>query len=78
MAKESRKLQVTLPAEVAAAFADGDEEAGAQLRELVVVELFREDRLTLGEGARVLGLALHDFIELLGRHQVTVLAAGEE
>jgi predicted HTH domain antitoxin len=41
--------------------------------DLVAVDLYRQGSLTLGQAARVAGMALGDFIDLLGQLRVPVL-----
>lgn len=60
-------------AQVAAA--QGSEQADAYQRalQLIGVELYRDDLLTLGQGAKLAGLALDVFIDLCGRFNVPIL-----
>ena len=39
-------------------------------RELVALELVRQGRISIGKGAKLLGIAKADFIQILARHQV--------
>jgi len=41
--------------------------------ELIAVDLYRQETLTLGQAARLAGMALGDFIDLCGRLHVPVL-----
>ncbi len=41
-----------------------------RLRELFVVELFREGRISSGKGAELLGISLWSFLQLLSKHQI--------
>ena len=60
-------------ADVAAA--RGEEAAATYQRalELMAVELYRDETLTLGQGAKLAGLHLNDFIDLCGRLRVPIL-----
>jgi len=49
-----------------------------RLRELIVVELFREGRVSSGKGARILGMSKRAFIELLGRRGVPCFTESPE
>lgn len=39
-------------------------------RELVALKLVRQGRISIGKGAKLLGIAKVDFIQILARHQV--------
>jgi predicted HTH domain antitoxin len=43
-----------------------------QALEQAVVELYKEGEISSGAGAELLGMPLYDFIQLLGRHQVSI------
>jgi hypothetical protein len=53
----------------------GSEQADAYRRvlQLLAVELYRDDLLTLGQSATLAGLVLSDFIDLCGRLDVPIL-----
>lgn len=41
-----------------------------RLRELIAIELFREERISSGKGAELLGMSKREFIQLLAQHGV--------
>ena len=41
-----------------------------RLREMMVVELFREGRISSGKGAELLHIPLWDFVQLVGSHNI--------
>lgn len=77
VSKENRPAAWIMSAEKLAqvAAARGEEAAGAYQRalELLAVELYRDATLTLGQGAKLAGLLLGDFIDLCGQLRVPVL-----
>ncbi|MCI0489798.1 MAG: UPF0175 family protein [Blastocatellia bacterium] len=46
--------------------------------EQAVLELYREQEISTGTGAEMLGLPLHDFILFLGRHDLSIFPSTEE
>ncbi|GEM_PF-4445088 len=77
VSKENRPVAWILSAEkLAQVAAARGEEAGNTYQlalELLAVELYREATLTLGQGAMLAGMSLHDFIDLCGRLYVPIL-----
>jgi PHD/YefM family antitoxin component YafN of YafNO toxin-antitoxin module len=65
-------------AQVAAARGAEPAEAYQRVLELIAVEVYRAGTLTLGQAAKLAGLALADFIDLCGRLRVPVLWEPEE
>ncbi len=58
-----------VPQAVVAVLAPG-ENAGRQVLELALIQLFREERASSGYAADALGMSQWEFIQLLGRHGV--------
>ncbi|HID56713.1 TPA: UPF0175 family protein [Candidatus Poribacteria bacterium] len=54
------------------------EQLEARLRELIVLQLFREGRISSGKGAELLGLSKLDFIRLLARHGLSYFTESPE
>ena len=77
VSKENRPVAWILSAEKLAqvAAARGEEAAAAYQRalELIAVELYRQAVLTLGQGAKLAGMSLSDFIDLCGSLNVPIL-----
>ena len=46
----------------------------SKIKELTVLELFRQERISSGKGAELLGMSKWDFIELLGRNNIPYFA----
>lgn len=42
------------------------------LKEQTVLRLYKEEKISTGTGARLLGIPLYDFIRFLGEHQVSI------
>ena len=49
-----------------------------QALEQAVLELYKAREISTGTGARMLGLALHDFIQFLGRSEVSLFNFTDE
>lgn len=43
-----------------------------------VLELYKEREISTGTGAKMLGMPLYDFIQFLGKHQVSIFPSTEE
>jgi predicted HTH domain antitoxin len=50
----------------------------ARLRELIVLQLFREGRISSGKGAELLGISKLEFIQLLARHGIPYFTEAPE
>lgn len=72
------EVRVTLPPEVASALGEANEDRAARVQEAVVVDLYRTAKLSCGRAAELLGVNLHDFIDLLAKHRVPVVDPDEE
>jgi predicted HTH domain antitoxin len=46
--------------------------------EQAVLELYKEGMISIGTGARLLGLPMYDFIEFLGMHDLSIFPSTEE
>jgi hypothetical protein len=60
-------------ARVTAAMGPESAEVYRSVLQLIAVELYRDGNLTLGQGAKLAGLAASEFIDLCGRLQVPIL-----
>ena len=49
-----------------------------QTLEQTVLELYKQREISTGTGARMLGLPLHDFIQFLGKHEVSIFEFTDE
>jgi predicted HTH domain antitoxin len=81
VSKENRPAAWLLSAEnlarVVAARGDATADAYQRALELIAVELYRDATLTLGQGAKLAGMALGDFIDLCARLDVPILWESE-
>lgn len=77
VSNDNRPVAWIVSAEKLAQIIADDGEVAAETYEralqLIAVELYREATLTLGQGARLAGLSLSDFIDLCARLQVPIL-----
>ncbi len=65
-----KDFHVTLPKEVVRAFGWKDSEVPSRVREALVMDLLRLDRLSEAQAAKILGLARWELLELMGRYGV--------
>ena len=70
-------VELDLPDEVVAALA-GEDVAG-KLREILVMELLREHRISQGRAAEILGVRRDNLFQLMTKYQISVIdLSGEE
>ncbi len=63
-------VQMEFPTDFLSILNVSKRELERRLREMVVVELFREGRISSGKGAELLDLPLWDFLKLLASHKI--------
>jgi hypothetical protein len=68
-----KDFQVSLPAEVVGGFGWDDSEVPRRVREALVMDLLRLDRLSEADAAGMLQLARWELLELMGRYEVPVV-----
>ena len=54
------------------------ERVGKHALEKAMLELYKEREISTGTGAKMLGLPLYDFIQFLGKHEVSIFPFTEE
>jgi hypothetical protein len=65
-----KDFQVSLPQEVVGGFGWDDAEVPRRVREALVMDLVRLDRLSEADAAGMLNLARWEMLELMGRYDV--------
>ncbi len=65
-----KDFHVSLPQEVVGAFGWSDSEVPRRVREALVMDLLRLDRLSEAQAASILGLARWELLDLMGRYDV--------
>ena len=73
-----RQFRVALPEEVLEALNWQDAEVPRRVRETLVMELLRLDRLSEAQAARVLGLERWELLETMGRYHVPAIRISPE
>ena len=73
-----KRFEVELPDEVLDAFGWQEAETPRKLRELVVMELLRDDRLSEAQAAELLQLDRWKLLELMGRYRVPAIRMSPE
>jgi uncharacterized protein UPF0175 len=68
-----KDFHVTLPQEVVSGFGWKDSEVPRRVREALVMDLLRLDRLSEAQAAKILGLARWELLELMGRYDVSAV-----
>lgn len=72
-----RTVVVELPEELLVMLGSPDE-AAARLKEAVVLDLLRRERLTQGEAAHLLDMSLWDFLPFMAQHRIETGPATSE
>jgi hypothetical protein len=65
-----KDFQVSLPSEVVGGFGWKDSEVPSRVREALVMELLRLDRISEAQAAAILALTRFELIEMMGRYDV--------
>jgi hypothetical protein len=65
-----KDFHVTLPQEVVGGFGWNDSEVPHRVREALVMDLLRLDRLSEAQAAKIPGLARWELLELMGHYEV--------
>jgi hypothetical protein len=66
-------FEVMLPEELVANFGWREAEVPARIREALVMELLRLDRLSEAQAAAILGLNRWQLVDLMGQHRVPAI-----
>jgi predicted HTH domain antitoxin len=69
-------LEVELPDEVLTHVRD--EEIASKAKEALVMELLREQHISQGKAAELLGMHRHDLFDLMGKYKVPAIDMTEE
>ena len=73
-----RTLCVEIPADLVLAAGMDGEDISAQATRLIALELFREDKVSLGRAAELCRLPIEKFMEFAGRHNVPLHYGAED
>jgi len=73
-----KDFQVSLPPEVVGAFGWNDSEVPQRVREALVMDLLRLDRLSEAQAASILRLERWELLELMGRYDVPAVRMSVE
>jgi len=73
-----KEFRVTLPQEVIGGFGWKDAEVPHRVREALIMDLLRVDRLSEAQAAKILGLARWELLELMGRYDVPAVRMSVE
>lgn len=64
-------VELNVPRDLLGALNVTEKELGPHLKKLVALELFREERISSGKAAELLGISKAEFIDLLDRHGIS-------
>ena len=67
------KLSLEFPRSLVEGFWIDEATASAEMKEAVVLDLFRQKRISIRKGAELLGLSYHAFLALLARRQISIV-----
>ncbi len=73
-----KDFHVSLPPEVLGAFGWNDSEVPRRVREALVMDLLRLDRLSEAQAATILRLARWELLDLMGRYDVPAVRMSVE
>ncbi|MGH7780535.1 MAG: UPF0175 family protein [Candidatus Binataceae bacterium] len=73
-----KDFHVSLPQEVIGGFGWNESEVPRRVREALVMDLLRLDKLSEAQAASILGLARWELLELTGRYDVPVVRMSSE
>lgn len=73
-----KDFNVSLPQEVVRAFGWNDSEVPQRVREALVMDLLRLDRLSEAQAAAILRLARWELLDLMGRYDVPAVRMSVE
>lgn len=68
---ETLKVELDLPRDLLGALNVSKSELGPRLKTLIALELFREERISSGKAAELMGISKTEFIGLLDRHGIS-------
>ena len=71
------KLSVEFPESLVAGLWIDEATASEKMKEAVVLDLFRQKRISIRKGAELLGLSYREFLDILSRRQVPITDYGE-
>lgn len=72
------RFVVSLPEDLLVGFGLGESEVSERVREALVMDLLRLDRLSEGQAADILGLSRWELLDLMGRYRVSAIRIGPE
>jgi hypothetical protein len=73
-----KNFHVSLPQEVVCGFGWNESEVPSRVREALVMDLLRLDRLSEAQAATILGVARWELLALMGRYDVPAVRMGAE
>jgi len=65
------KVNLRLPKDLLGALNIPETQLEAHILELVALELFRQERISTGKAAELLGISKWEFIQLLAQHNIS-------
>ena len=68
--RQQISVQLDFPIEILGALDVTRSQLAARLRELIVLEMYRERQISSGKGAELLGMSKWEFIQFAARHDV--------
>ena len=67
------KISLEFPQSLVEGFWIDEATASAEMKEAVVLDLFRQKRISIRKGAELLGLSYRGFLALLSRRQISII-----
>ena len=65
-------ISVSVPAEILLSLREDEDEFANNMKLMSAVKLYENQKLSIGQGARLAGLSEDDFIKILGKNQISI------
>jgi predicted HTH domain antitoxin len=73
----NRQISITYPESLAFSLKMGDEEFAREMKKISLVKLYEMGKISSGYAAKLLGISRLEFLEMLGKYNVSYLFEGE-
>lgn len=69
--EKTLRVELDVPRDLLGALDVTEDELGPRLKKLIALELFREERISSGKAAELIGISKTAFVDLLDRHGIS-------
>ena len=71
-------INLQLPRDILGTLNIPESQLSSQILELLALELFRQERISSGKAAELLGVSKWDFVQLLAQHRIPYFTQSED